>query len=90
MFPTGGCSEKVKREVRISDYSEKEGQTLRTFVVHLAVHGGAGGLAVRLRRLEVNVRADGSVQQRLGRPVVVAQGRLRVVGAALHQAAQGV
>jgi len=61
-----------------------------TFVVDLAVHGGAGGLAVRLRRLEINVGADGPVQERLGRPVIVAQGRLRVVGAALHQAAQGV
>lgn len=61
-----------------------------TFIVDLAVHGGAGGLAVRLRRLEINIGANGPVQERLGRPVIVAQGRFRVVWTALHQAAQGM
>lgn len=61
-----------------------------TFVVDLAVHGGAGGFAVRLRRLEIDIRAYGSMQQRLRRPIVVAQWRLRVIGTALHQATQSV
>lgn len=63
---------------------------LLTFVVDLAVHGGAGGFAVRFRRLEIDICAYGSMQQRLRRPIVVAQRRLRVIGAALHQAAQSV
>lgn len=59
-----------------------------TFIIDLAVHGGAGGLC--LRRLEVNVRANGSMQQRLRRTIVVAQRSLGMVGTALHQAAQCV
>lgn len=63
---------------------------LLTFVVDLAVHGGAGGFAVRFRRLEIDICAYGSMQQRLRRSIIIAQRRLRVIGTTLHQAAQSV
>jgi hypothetical protein len=55
-----------------------------TFVVHVLVHGGTG-FSVRLFASEINIRTNGSVQERLRRSEVVAQRCFGVIWSALHQ-----
>lgn len=56
--------------------------------MHIAEHAGAH--FARLLGAKVDVGANGSMQQRLRRPKVVAQRRLGMLGCALHEAAQRV